>query len=48
MAVTAVFGGALLAKGFDSLVRPGGEEHLDLTKLMGHQLKNVNFHTATL
>eukprot|EP01043_Picozoa_sp_COSAG02_P027634 COSAG02_NODE_1641_length_11530_cov_4.345289_5_plen_55_part_00 len=49
MAATAVLGGALLAKGFDSLVRPDGKEHLDLTSLTGHELKNdVIFHTDTL
>ena len=38
IAVTAVLGGALLAKGLDSLVRPGGKEHLDVTTLTGHDL----------
>lgn len=46
IAVTAALGGALLAKGFDSLVRPGGTEHLDVTKLTGHQLmKDVSSQT---
>ena len=36
--VAALLGGALIAKGFDSLVRPEGKEHLDPTTLTGKEL----------
>lgn len=36
--VTAVLGGALVVKGFDSLARPGGVEHLDVTTLTGDEV----------